>query len=88
MTKEEVASVLSLLQNEKRVMALLLYGGGLRLSECLGLRIQDIDFAANQILIRDGKGNKDRWTMLPSCAKVRLEEHLTRVREIHGRDLG
>lgn len=55
--------------------------------ECLRLRVQDIDFAAHQILVRDGKGNKDRLTMLPESATVPLQEHLAKVRGIHQRDL-
>lgn len=69
-------------------MAVLMYGGGLRLMECLRLRVQDIDFSTNQIVVRDGKGNKDRLTMLPASAKEPLQQHLARVREIHRRDLG
>jgi integron integrase len=68
-------------------MGNLMYGAGLRLMECLRLRVQDIDFAANQITVRDGKGNKDRVTMLPESVKQPLQEHLRRVRETHGRDL-
>ena len=68
-------------------MAILMYGAGLRLMECLRLRVQDVDFAANQIIIRDGKGNKDRVTMLPQAVKGPLREHLVRVRRIHERDL-
>lgn len=87
MTREEVVAVLSHLQGDKRLIAVLLYGGGLRLLECLRLRVQDIDFAANQIVLRDGKGHKDRLTMLPESAKVPLQEHLAKVRQIHRRDL-
>jgi integrase len=59
-----------------RLIAILLYGGGLRLMECLRLHIQDIDFSSGQIILRDGKGNKDRLTMLPESANVPLQEHL------------
>ncbi len=68
-------------------MALLLYGVGLRLLECCHLRVKDIDFATNQIAIRDGKGRKDRVTMLPAAAKVALIAHLERAREQHQADL-
>jgi integron integrase len=64
-----------------------MYGAGLRLNECLGLRVQDIDFGANQIAVRSGKGSKDRVTMLPQAAKQPLIEHLRRVKTIHDRDL-
>jgi len=68
-------------------MASLMYGAGLRLMECLQLRIQDIDFARNEILIRDGKGAKDRITMLPETVQGPLREHLKKVKAIHDRDL-
>src|SRR5262249_5129939 len=64
-----------------------LYGAGLRLLEACRLRIQDLDFAANQITIRDGKGDKDRLTMLPHAVKADLMRHLERVRTQHARDL-
>ena len=66
---------------------MLLYGAGLRLMECLRLRVKDVDFSTNQILIRDGKGNKDRLTMLPSAVKEPLIKHLKQVKELHQRDL-
>ena len=87
MSREEVRAVLKNLSGDKWLMGNLMYGAGLRLMECLRLRVQDIDFAANQVTVRDGKGNKDRVTMLPQSAKQPLQEHLRRVREIHGRDL-
>jgi integrase len=59
-----------------RLMALLLYGAGLRLRECCRLRIKDVDFATNQITIRDGKGGKDRMTMLPGTVKADLAKHI------------
>jgi integron integrase len=68
-------------------MALLLYGAGLRLLECCHLRVKDIDFAMNQIVIRDGKGRKDRVTMLPVAVKDTLIAHLVRAREQHQADL-
>ena len=67
--------------------ALLLYGAGLRLLEACRLRIQDLDFAANQITIRGGKGHKDRVTMLPNAVKADLMRYLERVRTQHARDL-
>jgi integron integrase len=87
MTREEVKAVLGHLKGDKWMMANLMYGAGLRLMECLRLRVQDIDFARNEILIRDGKGAKDRITMLPESVKVMLQEHLVKVKKIHERDL-
>ena len=68
-------------------MALLLYGAGLRLMKCCRLRVQDVDFATDQITIRDGKGGKDRVTMLPVAAKRDLARHIERMRARHARDL-
>jgi len=87
MTRDEVKAVLSNLTGDKRLMASLMYGAGLRLMECLRLRVQDIDFSRNEILVRDGKGAKDRITMLPESLKAPLQEHLKRVQAIHERDL-
>ena len=87
MTQEEVKAVLANLTGDKWLMASLMYGAGLRLMECLGLRVQDIDFARNEILIRDGKGKKDRITMLPESLKTPLQDHLKKVKILHDRDL-
>lgn len=67
-------------------MAMLLYGSGLRLMECLGLRVKDIDFTTNQIVVRAGKGDKDRHTMLPAAVKEPLAKHLELIRQLHQRD--
>jgi site-specific recombinase XerD len=64
-----------------------MYGAGLRLMECLRLRVQDIDFSRNEIMVRDSKGAKDRITMLPESLKVPVQEHLNEVKVIHERDL-
>ena len=69
-------------------MACLLYGAGLRVLECCRLRVQDADFGANQIVVRSGKGDKDRVTMLPATVKTDLARHLERVRTQHQHDLG
>ena len=87
LTREEVAAVLRRLTGVPRLMASLLYGSGLRLLECCRLRIQDIDFARNQIVVRGGKGDKDRVTMLPMVVKADLARHLQTVRAQHERDL-
>lgn len=87
LTKQETKAVIGLLKGDKWLMGMLLYGAGLRLMECLRLRVKDIDFPTNQILIRDGKGNKDRLTMLPGIVKESLAAHLKRVKQLHERDL-
>jgi integron integrase len=87
MTREEVKAVLNCLEGDKRLMVSLMYGAGLRLMECLRLRVQDIDFMRNEITVRDGKGAKDRVTMLPESLKKPLEEHLKLVKAIHEKDL-
>lgn len=87
MMREEVKVVLANLTGDKWLMASLMYGAGLRLMECLRLRVQDIDFSRNEILVRDGKGAKDRITMLPVSLKAPLQEHLKKVKAIHERDL-
>src|SRR5215813_6347780 len=76
LTREEIRSVLQQLDGVPRLMALLLYGAGLRLLECCRLRVKDVDFATNQLAIRDGKGHKDRATMLPIAVKADLHAHL------------
>jgi integron integrase len=87
MTREEVKTVLAHLPGSKKLMAGLLYGAGLRLMECLQLRIQDLDFAGGELLVRDGKGGKDRRTMLPESLVPALREHLTQVKKVHDKDL-
>ncbi|MEP6934774.1 MAG: integron integrase, partial [Nitrospirota bacterium] len=87
MTREEVKAVLANLTGEKRLMASLMYGAGLRLMECLRLRVQDIDFSRNEILVRDGKGAKDRITMLPESLNAPLQAHFKKVNAIHEKDL-
>jgi integron integrase len=80
-------AVLGHLTGDKWLMASLMYGAGLRLMECLRLRVHDVDLPAGQIVVRDGKGFKDRVTMVPEAAKPLLREHLAKVKTIHERDL-
>ena len=87
LTRAEVRSVLAHLDGPPRIVALLLYGAGLRLLEALSLRVKDVDLVTRQLLVRHGKGGKDRVTVLPSAAVVPLGRHLERVRLLHDRDL-
>ena len=79
---EEVQRVLARLDGRDWLMASLLYGSGLRLMECLRLRVKDLDFACNEIVVRDGKGGKDRRTVLPARLLEPLERQLAHVREV------
>jgi integron integrase len=79
--------VLTILSGSKWVMANLLYGSRLRLMECVRLRVKDVDFSYNHIVVRDGKGDKDRVTMLPLNVKNLLHRHLQEVKRLHERDL-
>jgi integron integrase len=87
LTRQEVKALLGQLQGDRWLMASLMYGAGLRLMECLRLRIHDVDCPASQIIVRDGKGFKDRLTLLPEAVKPSLETHLAAVKAIHERDL-
>ena len=87
MTREEVKAVLANMAGNKWLIASLMYGAGLRLMECLRLRVQDIDFVRNEIVVRDGKGAKDRITMLPKSLKSPLQDHLKMVKKVHEKDL-
>jgi integron integrase len=87
LTRDEVHAVLSRLSGTHWLIASLLYGAGLRIMEALRLRVKDVDFARNEILVRDGKGFKDRVTMLPAALAAPLAEHLKRVKTLHAQDL-
>lgn len=87
LTKEEAHRVLNQLSGTYRLMAQLLYGSGLRLMECVRLRVKDIDFAHRAIIVRDGKGEQDRVTVLPDSLIAPLQEHLQRVKRLHDEDL-
>jgi integron integrase len=86
-TKEEARSVLAHLRGEAWLMASLLYGSGLRLMECARLRIKDLDLARLEITVRDGKGGKDRLTVLPHSLIEPLRRQLDRARALHGLDV-
>jgi len=87
LTQDEVKAVLAHLAGTTWIMATLLYGAGLRLLECLRLRVKDVDFTYNQIVVRDGKGRKDRVTMLPQQVKAPLQRHLHDVQQLHEQDV-
>lgn len=87
LTRDEVRAILSRVDGVPWLVLMLLYGTGMRLLECLRLRVQDIDLAQNEITVRDGKGGKDRRTMLPGLVKPTLQAHLGRVKMLHQRDL-
>jgi len=87
MTREEVRAVLAQMDGECQLMASLLYGSGLRLSECLRLRVLDLDLARGEVCVRDGKGGKDRVTMLPDSLKPALQRQFRRAKAVHAHDL-
>jgi integron integrase len=87
LSKEEVRRVLNRLEGTVWLTAVLLYGAGLRLLECCQLRVKDIDFGRNQIVVRAGKGNKDRYTILPEAVVEQLRKHLQTVKHQHEEDL-
>ena len=87
LTRKEVKAVLNHLRAEMWLMASLLYGSGLRLMECVRLRVKDVHFAQSQITVREGKGNKDRVTMLPLSLTTPLENQLERVKCLHEMDI-
>jgi integron integrase len=87
MTKDETMKVIGAMSGDYQLMAKLIYGSGLRLMECVRLRVKDIDFENNQLVVRDAKGMKDRVTVLPESLKPVLREHLDRVKLVHKKDL-
>ncbi len=87
MSPDEVSQVISAMEGVQQLIAKLLYGSGLRLMEAMRLRIKDIDLKRSQILVREGKGTKDRITLLPEAIKPVLTEHLQRVEQIYENDL-
>ena len=87
LTRDEIKQLLNNLNGTTWLVSGLLYGSGLRLLDGLRLRVQDIDFAQSEILVRDGKGGKDRHTMLPQSLIPHLQRHLQSVKQIHAQDL-
>jgi len=87
LSEAEVRALLGHFEGTKWLMTSLLYGAGLRLRECLMLRVKDVDFSYQQIFVRDGKGGKDRVTMLPEAVVQPLHVHLGKVNLLHRRDL-
>ena len=87
LSREEVAALLAQLHGVERLMASLLYGGGLRLMECVELRVKDVQLDRGELMVRDGKGGKDRVTMLPVAVRPTLHAHLNARRRLHVDDL-
>src|SRR5688572_4305702 len=83
---DEVRELLSHMTGVPRLMAQLTYGSGMRVSETAGLRVQDLDFANRRIVVRDGKGRKDRFTLLPVSLMEQLQSHLMKVKQLHVSD--
>lgn len=87
LTADEVKRVLGLMQGTPRLIAEVMYGAGLRVNECVTLRVKDIDFGVALITVRDGKGGKDRTTVLPEQLQRPLQQHLLRAAALHQQDL-
>jgi integron integrase len=87
LSREEVRAVIRQIDGTPRLMALLLYGAGLRLLECARLRVKDVDFSRNQVVVRGGKGDKDRVAPLPAVVTADLARHLETVKQQHDEDL-
>lgn len=87
LARDEVTAIIDELDGDRRLAASLMYGSGLRLMECLRLRVLDLELARSEILVRDGKGGKDRVTMLPQSLRPAVEQQLDAARAVHRRDL-
>ena len=87
LTVKEVQAVLAQLTGTSKLIAGLLYGAGLRLMEAVRSRVKDVEFSRGEIIVRDGKGGKDRVTMLPDAIAAALKLHLARVKALHDQDL-
>jgi integron integrase len=86
LTSQEVQKVLAAMDGMAKLIAELLYGAGLRISECLRLRVLDLDFEYNQIQVRSGKGKKDRVTIMPQSCKKKLRHQVEKTRQLHKKD--
>ncbi len=87
LTTDEVEALLARVHGTVGLMLRLIYGTGMRIMECVRLRVKDVDFARGEIVIREGKGSKDRVTMLPTSLAASLQQHLARVKTLHESDL-
>lgn len=87
LSREEIARILPEFTDLRRPMFLVMYGAGLRHKECRTLRVKDVCFDEGHIVIRNGKGDKDRITVLPQCCRQQLIEQVERIRRLHKRDL-
>ena len=87
LTEQEVMQILKLVNGVAGLMLRLIYGSGLRVSECTRLRVKDLDFGHGVLTVREGKGGKDRTTLLPSCLLALLQAHLARVKAVHEKDV-
>jgi len=87
LTRDEAKRLIGHMEKSPKLMAGLLYGAGLRLTECLSLRVKDLDFGRGEITVRSGKGGKDRVTVFPANLKMPLKEHLEKVKKLHESDL-
>jgi len=87
LTRSEVQGLIGCMSGKYRLMTRLLYGSGLRLMECIRLRVKDIDFGQHQIIIRDGKGLKDRITILPDAVEQELHQHLRHIKLLYEDDI-
>jgi integron integrase len=88
MTQSEVSRVIAVMGGTHLLMAQILYGCGLRLMECVRLRVKDLDFDRNLIYVCDAKGGKDRTTLFPQSIQADLQQHLEKVKRLHDEDLG
>ena len=86
LTNKEILNIFDQLSGTSKLMAMVIYGGGLRLQECLQLRIKDIDIEQNMVIVRSGKGDKDRRTVLPETLKDALIRHLSEIRSVYDQD--
>jgi len=86
LTTDEIEALLTRVHGTVGLMLRLIYGTGMRITECVRLRVKDVDFARGEIIIREGKGFKDRVTMLPASLELPLRQHLARVKALHESD--